>query len=344
MFRASFAAVLLVAISVSACRPGGGAAPAVSADTWATVNGRNITAADVDKAYKRGADPAATLSPEELQLTKLGLLDDLITQDLLLAKAMELMLDAVPADVDKAFAEAKGALTDEQFNAELTKRGMTAADVRESLRRDLVVQKVFEQQVTSKVVVADQEVTDFFNTNKAQFNLTEDSYRLAQIIVTPVPEGQQVNASGDDAKTPQEMTAKVARLMQQLQMGANFAELARNFSEDAQSAQAGGDLGLVPLSAVRQADAPLRNAVLNTTPGNARVVTQGGAMAIVLVMGMEKAGQRDLATPGTKEQITQVLRARREQLLRNAYLAAMRTDADITNYAVRRVVETNGKI
>jgi uncharacterized phage protein gp47/JayE len=100
----------------------------------------------------------------------------------------------------------------------------------------------------------------------------------------------------------------------------------------------------VPLSAVRQADPALRNAVLNTTPGNARVVTQGGAMAIVLVMGMEKAGQRDLTTPGTKEQITQVLRARREQLLRNAYLAAMRTDADITNYAVRRVVETNGKI
>ena len=87
-------------------------------------------------------------------------------------------------------------------------------------------------------------------------------------------------------------------------------------------ASACGDLGLVPLSAVRQADPALRNAVLQMTPGNARVVNQGGAAAIVYLVSKEAAGQRDLTTPGVKEQITETLKARRQQLLRSAYLTS----------------------
>jgi hypothetical protein len=103
-------------------------------------------------------------------------------------------------------------------------------------------------------------------------------------------------------------------------------------------------MGLVPVSAVRQAPAALRDAVLNTEPGNARVVNEGNALRIVMVVSREEAGQRDLSTPGTRDQITQALRARREQLLRNAYLDAVRTDAEVTNYLARRLVEGSGKV
>jgi peptidyl-prolyl cis-trans isomerase SurA len=79
-------------------------------------------------------------------------------------------------------------------------------------------------------------------------------------------------------------------------------------------------------------------------PGRARVVNQGGALSIVLLVSKEAAGQRDLSTPGTKDTITNTLRARREQLLRGAYLTALRTDAKVTNYLARQVVEKNGKV
>lgn len=338
------AAGLMAVSLLGACTRQPPPPPAPPADAWATVDGRHIVAADVEKAYQRARDLSATLSSEELQAARMSLLEDLITQDLLLAKARELMIDVTQAEVDKAFTEARGTLTEEQFQQGLTERTLTASDVQASLRRDLIVQKVLDSQVTSKVVITDAEVSDFFAANRAQFNLTEDAYHLAQIVVTPVREPQATNASGDDAASPQAVQQKVAMLMQRLQMGESFAQLAAQFSEDPESAPRGGDLGLVPASTVRQAAPALRDAVLQLTPGFSRVVNQDGMATIVFLVARETAGQRELSTPGVKDQITEALKARREQLLRSAYLTALRTDARITNHAAKRVVEANGKV
>ena len=342
------AAIGLAAFSLfSACNrtpPAPPSPPPVPADAWATVNGRHIAAAEVEREYQRTRDVNATLSSEEVQTAKMSLLEGLITQDLLLEEARALMIEVTQSDIDKALMETKGTLTDERFQQELSRRSLTTDDVRASLRRDLTVQKVLESQVTSKVIITDAEITDFFNANRERFNLPEDAYHLAQIVVTPVREPQTTNSSGDDAASPQAVQQKVTMLMQRLQKGESFAELAAQFSEDAETAPRGGDLGLVPVSAVRQAEPALRNAVLQMVPGNARVVNQNGAVAIVYLVAKQTAGQRDLSTPAVKDQITQALKARREQLLRSAYLATLRTDARITNHAAKRVVDANGKI
>jgi parvulin-like peptidyl-prolyl isomerase len=115
-----------------------------------------------------------------------------------------------------------------------------------------------------------------------------------------------------------------------------------DYSEDPQSAPRGGDLGYVPVSALKNAPAALRDAVLNKTPGSVNVVSSGGGHTIVLVVGFEKAGQRDLSMPQVRDQITSTLRGRREQLLRGAYLSALRNDAKVVNYIAKRVVDAQG--
>jgi hypothetical protein len=62
----------------------------------------------------------------------------------------------------------------------------------------------------------------------------------------------------------------------------------------------------------------------------------------VFLVKKEPAGQRDLSTPGVKDQISATLRARREELLRAAYLTQARTDADVTNYLARQVTAATG--
>jgi peptidyl-prolyl cis-trans isomerase SurA len=339
--------VLLSATVAVGCRQSSTAAPpatAVSADTWAVVNGRTITRDDVEKAFKRSGQANENLSEEEALTAKLTLLNDLIVQDILLARAPGLKVELSDADLDTAYEEARKNITGEAFQQELKRRGLTAADMREGLRRELLSQKVIEQEVSSKIGVSDQEVSDYFNANKAQFNFPEEAYHIAQIVVTPAPDQQQANQTGDDAATPQAAAAKIQMLMARLKEGASFGDLARGYSEDPESAPRGGDMGFVPVSRLQKAPPALRDAVLKAKPGTASVVSIPGAHTIVLVVAHEQAGQRDLSVPAVKQGITNQLRGRKEQLLRAAYLTAARTDADVVNYLARRIVESPGKL
>ena len=319
-------------------------ATTISADTWAVVDGRVITRDDVDKAYRRTGDASRTLSEEEVLTGKLTLLNDLIVQDVLLAKARELKLEIAGAELDTAYGEASKNTPGEAFQQELARRNLTAADMREGLRRELLAQKVIENQIRSKIAVTDQEVADFFNANRARFNFAEEAYRIAQIVVTPVREARLANRTGDDASTPQAAAAKAGMLMERIKAGASFSELAMDYSEDPESAPRGGDLGLVPLSSLKQAPPALRDVVLKAPPGTANLVSVGGAHTIVMIGAHEPAGQRDLSMPAVRESITETLRTRREQLLRTAYLTAVRSDAQVVNYLARRLIESQGKI
>jgi len=336
----------MVPIALAAgCRSTPGAvAPAVSADAMAVVDGREITRADLDKAYNRVRDSSQTLSDEETVTAKLNLLNELIMQEILKAKADTLKIDVSEAELDTAYNNAKKNMADAVFEQELKRRGLTPLDMRDGLRREMLSQKVIDKEVGGRITVTDKEITDFFNANRAQFNVPEEAYHLAQIVVTPVREAQVANGTGDDARSPQEAAAKVQMLMERLKAGASFQDLAVGYSEDPESAPRGGDLGFVPVSRLRQAPPPLRDAVLNKAPGSVNVVSTGSAYTIVLVVAHETAGQRDLSVPAVRDNVTQTLRGRRETMLRTAYLTLMRNDAKVVNVLARRVNESQGSV
>ena len=188
--------LLLTALALTACSFACRATPAppkeVSADTWAVVDGREIKKADVDKAYQRAKDSAQVLSSEEEMTAKLSLLNDLIVQDILLTKATTLKVEVPQAEVDTAYSNASKNIANAEFQQELSRRGLTPADIRDGIRRELLAEKVITQEVSSKITVSDQEVQDFFNANRAQFNIAEEAYHVAQIVVTPVRDPQAV--------------------------------------------------------------------------------------------------------------------------------------------------------
>ena len=326
-------------------KPAAPPAPAsVPPTTWAVVNGRTISRDDVEKAFRRSQDPSETPGEEEALAGKLNLLNDLIVQDLLLERARALKLEIPASDVDAAYAKRKENLPDDAYQQELKRRNLSIDDMRDGLRREMLAQKVIEQEVGAKAAVSDQMVTEFFNANRAQFNLPEESYHLAQIVVTPVREARLANGTGDDAATPEAAVAKVRMLMEKLKGGTSFRDLAVGYSEDAETGPRGGDLGLVPVSRLKQAPPQLRNAVLNKTPGSVNVASAGGAYTLVLVVAHEQAGQRDLSTPGVRDRIAETLKNRREQLIRMAYLTSLRNDAQVVNYLAKQLAESGGTL
>src|SRR5262245_14816770 len=111
----------LAAAFSAACRnaPAAPAAAAqVSTDTWATVDGRNITRDAVEKAYQRTQDTSRPLSDDEAMTAKLNVLNDVIVQDILLAKAEQLKLTVPDADLDAAYADAKKNISEDAFQQE----------------------------------------------------------------------------------------------------------------------------------------------------------------------------------------------------------------------------------
>jgi len=339
-----FVALTLALVGLSAACQSKPAAPPVSENTWAVVDGRAITRDDVDKAFRRADQNAQPLGEEEAFAAKLGLLEDLIAQDVFLAKARELKIDVPESELDTAYAEARKNISEEAFQQELAKRYLTAADVREGLRREMLVQKLFAREVSSKVSVTDQEIAAVFEANKSQFNRTEDAYRVAQIVVTPVKDEQVTNRTGSDATTSVEAVNKIRMVMDKLKGGAQFSEVAADFSEDPRTAPRGGDLGFIPVSVVQKYPPPVRDAVLNAKPGLAKAIGDGNGFVIVLVLGKDAAGQKDLSTPGVKEAITQSMKSRREQVLRAAYINSLRNDVVIQNLIAARVVASQGKL
>src|SRR5215213_10331211 len=160
-YRGRAVVIIVVLATVAfgaACRSKAqNAAPPVSAETWAVVDGRQIKRDDVDKAYRRMRDTTQTLSDEEVLAAKLTLLNDLIVQDILLAKAAAAKIEIPQSELDTAYNNAKKNLTDEAFQQELSRRSVTPDDMREGLRRQLLTEKLINQEVGSKVTVSDKE-------------------------------------------------------------------------------------------------------------------------------------------------------------------------------------------
>jgi peptidyl-prolyl cis-trans isomerase SurA len=332
--------LLFLAALVAACSGNGEATPPPG--VWATVDGRPITQDEVEKAYRRLAQKDQEISDEEALAAKLQILDQMVDQEVLIGRAQATNVSVTDSEVDVAFGQRKGTVTDQQFQAELDSRKLTADDLKRGLRRELTVQKLIEQEVTNKVTVSDDQVREFYEKNRAQFNVAETRFRLSQIVITPVRDPQIRNRLNSDATTAAEAQRKAQMIADRLRGGADFGELAADFSEDPQTAPQGGDLGFVTLTQLNQLPARLRDVVLKTEPGNVSSVGGDGAITLVFVASRDEAGQRDLNSPGVKDGITKMLRDRREQVLREAYITSARSEARVVNHLARQIVQAQG--
>jgi peptidyl-prolyl cis-trans isomerase SurA len=319
---------------------------APAADVWAVVNGKEIKRDEVEKYYRTRISPEGQEpSQEEALSLKLNVIDELINNEILLERAKKLNLEASDGEVEDKFTEFKSPYTEEEFQRQLKERGVTVDDLKNTVRRELSIQKLINREVVSKVVISDQDIADFYNSNRPQFNVAEPQYRIAQIVVTPRKEPQVRNRKNDDATNEAEAQRKVKMLVDRLNSGADFSQLAMDYSEDMNSATTGGDLGYVPESSLNQSDPALKKLVTSLKPGQVSPpIVLKDSIRILKLVTREAPGLRGLSDPQVQQTIRDTLRNRKEQLLRASYLAVARDDAKVRNYLAEQVLESNGKL
>jgi peptidyl-prolyl cis-trans isomerase SurA len=315
-------------------------------DVWAIVNGKEIMRSDVEKNFRSRLNPDSPApSHEEALSLKLSILDELINSEILLERANKLNLVATDAEVEDKFAESKSPYTEEEFQRKLKDSGLTVDDLKSDLRRQVSIQKLLNREVVAKISITDQDIADFYNQNRGQFNLVEPQYHIAQIVVTPRPDPSIHNRKNDKASNEAEAGQKTAMLSQKLSAGADFAQLAMDYSEDP-TFSTGGDLGYNPESSFNRSDPLLKRTVLAMKPGEVShpIQLRDGRYVILKLIGKETAGQRELSDAQVRDGIRQMLRSRKEQLLRAAYLTAARDESHVTNYLAQEVLESAGKL
>ncbi|WP_062260688.1 peptidylprolyl isomerase [Endozoicomonas arenosclerae] len=121
----------------------------------------------------------------------------------------------------------------EAFRKNLESDGLSYADAREEIRREMIINRVRQRQIAERIQISEQEVDNFLKSPEGLASM-QIEYRLGHILIaTP------------DNPTPEqvrEAEKKANNIAIQLDKGANFAEMAITHSSG-QNALKGGDLG-----------------------------------------------------------------------------------------------------
>lgn len=315
----------------------------------ATVNGKPIYRADLDKMYQASLNGSPQKpSQQEADIQRLNVLHSMIENEILQQQAAKLNLVASDEDVNAKLTEMKAPYTEEEFNQHLKDLGLTLDEFKKQIRQNLTGNKLLNREIESKINITDAEIKDYYNGHKADFDLIEPHYHVAWIFVTGQPERQTANLQDNKAQGDADARKKMEALHNRLDSGQDFSAVAMQFSEDPNTSSSGGDLGIIPESQLK-AYPEMFNAISKLKPdqysgvvpafrGNGPDRHQIG-YAIYKLITLEPAGQHPLNDPRVQQAIHDLLHERKRQLLQYAYYETLNDAAKVRNYYAEQVLK-----
>ena len=183
----------------------------------------------------RQQNPFLREQGQSLETIRREILDSLINERLAAQEVSRLKISVSDMEVNELIDNImrENRLTQGALEAQLRKEGRTIEDLRQQIRRNLEQNKLIGREVRRKTVITDELLEAYYQSNLEEFQAKE-RWRLQDIFL-PFPEGGS-----------EEYLARLDELAQKihnrLQLGADFASLARRYSRGP-GAEQGGDLG-----------------------------------------------------------------------------------------------------
>ncbi|MDK2784633.1 MAG: hypothetical protein PWQ41_286 [Bacillota bacterium] len=211
-FLATAVAVLILASGCSGNRVVG------------TVGGKEIHEAEVDKRLAIGALLAPELDASKVP--RASVVDQLLEEEMLLREAEKQGITVEPGKVKAAWEELRAGLIVQygdakKLEAALRKAGVTQSDLEKLLADNLKLAELY-QKVTADVKVTAAEAEKYYREHLAEFKIPEQ-VKASHILVA-------------DEKLAQEIRSRLLK-------GEDFGKLAKEYSIDPGSKEAGGELG-----------------------------------------------------------------------------------------------------
>lgn len=220
--RAALAVILVLGLTF-------GLAGCGSDEVAATVNDEDIMKSELDEQVEKlqeqypqmfeGPDAEARLLDFQQRL-----LDNLINSVLISQAAEEMGIEISDSDVDAELDQLRAGFQDDAaFEDALAQAGMTLETLETQVRDQLLTEALLEQ-ITSDSEVTEEDIAAYYEANSAQF-AEQAAVHASHILFDP-----------EDKELAQQV-------LDEINNGASFEQLAEEHSKDSVSAANGGDLG-----------------------------------------------------------------------------------------------------
>jgi peptidyl-prolyl cis-trans isomerase C len=292
--------------------------PAQLPDVLARVNGAAIDRGEFERAVRNvEATAGGPVPPERRDAIYRQLLDQIVALKLLAQESAARKVTITDAELDGRIAQVRSQFPNEQaFTAALAERQMTPDKLKSEFRQQMLAMKLVDTEVGPTVSVTEANVAEFYQKNPDKFQEPE-AIHVAHILIR-LPEKPD-----DAAKTKARTEAD--GILARLKKGADFAALAKQYSQDQGSAANGGDLGFVPKGQTAPA---FEQAAFALKPGQMSGVVESPFGFHIIKAVAYRAG-RTVPLQEVKPQVEQFLKQQQMQEKTAAYIDRLKAKAKV---------------
>jgi len=200
----------------------------------ANVSGRNITISEFKEKFggmkkqqtTMGTDFKTEAGKAQYFELRNQVFNDIILTKVLLAEADNQKIEFTPQQVDEEIQKVKATTfknNEEAFQKAMKKNNFTIEKLREVVKERTLVKKVIDKLIEDGVKISEKDLIDYYNSKKESEFVTKEMVEASHILVKE--------------------EAKAKEIIDELDKGGNFDELAKKYSTDPGSKNTGGKLG-----------------------------------------------------------------------------------------------------
>ena len=289
----------------------------------AQVNGVDISGDTISRELKKAVQQykkrGMPLNASQEKSAAKKLIDDEIGRTLLVLKAQDSGINITKDMLEKRLKEVQAKFrSNAVFEHKLADRGMTLDQYRAELETDLYMDQIIKKEIESKIKIPENETRDYYEKNKNKF-ASQEKVRASIILL-------KFNPSQGKAGE-QKALKKFESILDQIRNGADFAAMAKRFSEDSLASK-GGDLGFFTKKQMLPA---FSNRAFKMKAGEVSdIFRTGHGFHVLKVTDKKPAG----ASPfeAEKEKIKDFLIQKKVSQATRDYIEALKKQAKIKTY------------